>query len=505
MRPSLSFRCLSITTILANAAGAVNAQPRQLYVWPSSPLHGRAVLDASVGGGPAAAFTIIINPDRTLDGAGSNGWGQLGFVPEAYQFPCDETPSLCRLPRVGTPPHEYTPPFRKVSAGWDHVLGLSDDPHLANSRGLIAWGLNATYNHCDIPMWNASGQAQAPRNIAPTAKVAKISAGEYINVVLFDNGQVAAWGAYDWGVDPRGPAMPGNHGYNGFLPNPAWTFKDVVAGGHMVMALILEAPGSGLPQHPLTGRVGEGWIISWGTFDYGNDIARGPGFRGYVNGQPAVAPSPRNLGGPAALYTPPYDELFAGHQVAGAVIRYPTADQIAAGIRAGTVHLWGTDANSVITNHNTNITYEQMQAGYNQWIAGWAIDDWTGIPPGHVGPPVPVYEGRAWGYASGSLPPPSNFPPGPIAGHFKFLPGPNAHTQQAALCYSPNCDGSTGTPALTANDFQCFAMAFASAQSLPYDLQVISYANCDGSTGSPVLTANDFQCFGLAFARGLCP
>jgi hypothetical protein len=29
-----------------------------------------------------------------------------------------------------------------------------------------------------------------------------------------------------------------------------------------------------------------------------------------------------------------------------------------------------------------------------------------------------------------------------------------------------------------------------------------SYANCDGSTGTPTLTANDFQCFLDAYAAG---
>ncbi|MBX3376268.1 MAG: hypothetical protein KF678_04610 [Phycisphaeraceae bacterium] len=61
-------------------------------------------------------------------------------------------------------------------------------------------------------------------------------------------------------------------------------------------------------------------------------------------------------------------------------------------------------------------------------------------------------------------------------------------------CYA-NCDLSTGTPLLTANDFQCFLNAFASGYA---------YANCDGSTGTPVLTANDFQCFLNRFAQG-CP
>ncbi|MBX3377237.1 MAG: hypothetical protein KF678_09580 [Phycisphaeraceae bacterium] len=59
-------------------------------------------------------------------------------------------------------------------------------------------------------------------------------------------------------------------------------------------------------------------------------------------------------------------------------------------------------------------------------------------------------------------------------------------------CY-PNCDGSTGTPLLTANDFQCFLNKFAAGAT---------YANCDGSTGTPSLTANDFQCFLNKFAAG---
>jgi photosystem II stability/assembly factor-like uncharacterized protein len=61
-----------------------------------------------------------------------------------------------------------------------------------------------------------------------------------------------------------------------------------------------------------------------------------------------------------------------------------------------------------------------------------------------------------------------------------------------ATCY-PNCDGSTTSPILNANDFQCFLNAFAAGQS---------YANCDGSTVVPVLNANDFQCFLNAFAAG---
>jgi hypothetical protein len=57
----------------------------------------------------------------------------------------------------------------------------------------------------------------------------------------------------------------------------------------------------------------------------------------------------------------------------------------------------------------------------------------------------------------------------------------------------PNCDGSTGVPLLTANDFQCFIDKFAAGEP---------YANCDQSTGTPILTPNDFQCFLNAYASG---
>ncbi len=61
-------------------------------------------------------------------------------------------------------------------------------------------------------------------------------------------------------------------------------------------------------------------------------------------------------------------------------------------------------------------------------------------------------------------------------------------------CYA-NCDGSTGTPVLTAADFTCFLQKFRAGDA---------YANCDGSTGTPQLTAADFTCFLTSFRTG-CP
>lgn len=68
-----------------------------------------------------------------------------------------------------------------------------------------------------------------------------------------------------------------------------------------------------------------------------------------------------------------------------------------------------------------------------------------------------------------------------------------------AYCYA-NCDGSSASPILTANDFQCFLGRYAVGS---FDNQY-TMANCDGSGAVPIMTANDFQCMLNAFAVG-CP
>jgi YVTN family beta-propeller protein len=82
-----------------------------------------------------------------------------------------------------------------------------------------------------------------------------------------------------------------------------------------------------------------------------------------------------------------------------------------------------------------------------------------------------------------------------IAGNGSALAMPNIMSEGLTLvglgtvCYA-NCDGSTGSPVLTANDFACFLNEFAAGNS---------YADCDGVGG---LTANDFQCFLNSYAAG---
>jgi hypothetical protein len=343
----------------------------------------------------------------------------------------------------------------------------------------------------------------APWGIDPTANVLKIAAGEFINVVLFDNGQIAAWGDTRYGVDPRpGQNLP-NPNYAPFTPNPTWRFKDAIAGGHFVMAVIKDAPGSGLTYDPQTQRTGEGEILSWGSWDYGSDLNRGPGYRGYVNGLPVV-PSPLTNGVATLSYVPPYDAVFSSHVTAGGIIRNPTLAQSNAGIRSGNIHLWGQNLFNVITDLNPNWTWEQVTGGYGQFLCGVAKDDWTGSP----NPPVPLHSLVAWGWG-----PPGGFPPPSVLGFYELLPGPCSLGNQGALCYSPNCDGSSTAPVLTANDMICFTNKWAEATNtdpglgavLTPEQQRVHYCNCDGSTTLPALSANDWVCFMNAFTRGPCP
>jgi subtilisin-like proprotein convertase family protein len=78
------------------------------------------------------------------------------------------------------------------------------------------------------------------------------------------------------------------------------------------------------------------------------------------------------------------------------------------------------------------------------------------------------------------------------AGSFSWAIEINPISLCPAACYA-NCDDSTATPQLTANDFVCFLNAYSTAEP---------YANCDGSTGTPLLTANDFTCFVNRYAQG---
>lgn len=81
--------------------------------------------------------------------------------------------------------------------------------------------------------------------------------------------------------------------------------------------------------------------------------------------------------------------------------------------------------------------------------------------------------------------------PSILLGYLQFDTGTCVITR-VNMCPT-NCDASTGSPLLTANDFQCFLNKYAAQDAS---------ANCDCSTSVPALTANDFQCFLNKFAAG---
>ncbi|MBX3377256.1 MAG: hypothetical protein KF678_09680 [Phycisphaeraceae bacterium] len=118
-------------------------------------------------------------------------------------------------------------------------------------------------------------------------------------------------------------------------------------------------------------------------------------------------------------------------------------------------------------------------------IAAWDGTSWTALGSGVNGEVLSlcVYQNQLYvgGYftlAGGQASP--------------FLARWGCITPPPPPCYA-NCDQSTGSPSLTANDFMCFLNAYARGDSS---------ANCDGSTGLPTLTANDFACFINKYAAG---
>jgi hypothetical protein len=458
------------------------AQPKAFYIWSSeaddAPPGGLSVvLDASAGHRfNVAIIPTAMAPYRALIGWGlQNQWGQQGFIPPGgVQFPCDVDPQLCVTP----PASNF--PLAKVSAGWDHCLALAMDRSYNSENwhtfGLLGWGRN------DLRQARVPDLEHAPWNIDGTTQVRTISAGEYINIVLFENGQIAAWGHDHYGVDPRPNGRGTNDLYREYQPPADWRFKEAYCGGHYVIAL-RSAPGD--PDH-------DGTIVTWGTWDH-NDPPHifGPGFRGaQLPTHTETNPMGRNL--PQQNYYPPYDRIMAGHVTCGGLRTGGTPQSPLPGI----LDLWAFDSagEPARANQPSGVRFGQVVGGYSQFIFGVDTDlmlrGWSNSLEGPLPPSGPT---------SGS--PPTSI----VEGNFQLVPGNCNSLQQMGLCYNPNCDGSTIAPVLNVNDFSCFQAAFAAAQQLPADQQITSYANCDGSTLSPVLTVNDLLCFSAAFASGECP
>lgn len=179
----------------------------------------------------------------------------------------------------------------RASAGYDHALALAKNSLSgpAGRFGLIGWGRN------DLGQSTVPNLTAGPWFIEPTAQVADLQAGEYINLVLFDNGQIAAWGHNWYGVDPRSSLSGAAPLFQAYSPPSDWRFRQIACGGHFVAALR-----------------DNGEIVCWGMFDYRapheGPLVWGPGYRGTMpQSDPAAIPSWY------APYSPPYVRIAAGH------------------------------------------------------------------------------------------------------------------------------------------------------------------------------------------------
>ena len=152
----------------------------------------------------------------------------------------------------------------------------------------------------------------------------------------------------------------------------------------------------------------------------------------------------------------------------------------------------GWPASQMPTQAQVNTAIAHANA-HNLWVSPTGVTGYTnGAGPWGFRPNIPAAAAWIW-YDSGR----NGGPPSPLIGtfnHDEFLVFRIRGTGQPppVVCYA-NCDGSTGSPMLTANDFQCFIDKYVANHT---------YANCDGSTGTPMLTANDFQCFINRYAGG---
>src|SRR5262249_31496619 len=142
------------------------------------------------------------------------------------------------------------------------------------------------------------------------------------------------------------------------------------------------------------------------------------------------------------VYRPPYRGLAATHHTVMALRDWTEANPDDTGL----LDMWGADVGEVRSGQPAPDKYHWTQVvggSYLPWCVGKPVMD-RNLRGG--GAPTPLV----------------NYPS--LSGAFDLAPG-NSNLQLIALCYDPNCDGSTTPPVLNSEDFQCFQNAYAAAQS----------------------------------------
>lgn len=405
------------------------------------------------------------------------GWGG-GF---AMAFQCLPLPSSVTSITNAVEAH----------AGFDHGVVLMENGSI-KGWGSNNYAQNGNFNGCDQCLSLPTSRTDPTTGQQVPMRFHSVSAGEWINIGIFKhvNSKTGQPGALD-----RTLVVWGKNEYQR-LQIPAGLenvkFKQAVCGGHHV--LVLDVDGN---------------ISSWGYYYYpippwnpGNtattqvDSNFGPNF---FNRNPSNSPS-----GPyyVSNYVPgSYGAIAAGHHVdygflkdgkgnlTGEVVAFAMSNPLHGAMR--------------IPSGNGE-RYEFVSAGYYQ---GMGIKR---LVPGST-----VNNGKLIGWYNAGDPPTytngiSPFPEPPAEsaqqpGQFWKLGESNSAYQHTVLvgCYA-NCDGSTGSPALSANDFMCFINEYACMSKRSIEEQISSYVNCDGNTAPPILTSADFTCFTAAYARGEC-
>jgi len=232
-----------------------------------------------------------------------------------------------------------------------------------------------------------------------------------------------------WGYNVGGAAVP-----------PLGTFRKVAAGGQH---------SAGVRTDGTLDYWGEWW---GGTVPTGNsfiDVAVGGEFTLALRSDGSVAAWGRNTHGQLNVPAGSYSAIVAGSKWGGAI-----------GM-TGLVTVWG--------------------------IAPPILGLLAGVPvTSLISTPASLLGLRADGQLVGS----TNSQPIVPAGVYVAIAGGSGQAMFAIAACFANCDFSTGTPVLTANDFQCFLDRYVAGSAS---------ANCDGTGG---LTANDFQCFINKYVSG---
>jgi hypothetical protein len=343
-------------------------------------------------------------------------------------------------------------PNRRAALSWALAIwagGLSAPVAFAQPGPIVTWG-------------SQSGGILAP----PAGQFIAVSATDRYALALRPDGTMVAWGLNS----PLGDAtaQPGTFvsvsaGYEGH--NVALRSDGVaVSWGSNTMGQATTPPGTFLVaragRNSSAGVRTDGSLFVWGqlasyTIPQGTFIDVVP--------EETWGLAIRTDGTLAAFGNP----ALAGEVPTGTFTAISIRGCMAAALRTdGTIAVFGYCGNQFPPPPGQFVKLGQSVIGFpSAFRADGSMVVWAYAPSSVVPPPPGRYSAVGMGYEVGFA---------------------------IAACYA-NCDGSTGSPALNANDFQCFLNKFAAG-----DVN----ANCDASTSPPVLNANDFQCFLNKFAAG---